>query len=77
VVTISNPASGPPTCACTRQINSSDFYINELSPTALTRVVKLVAGRMPMQSSPDEVLASYNLQQDDGVHIGSVIHAPL
>jgi hypothetical protein len=32
---------------------------------------------MPTQSSPDEVLASYNLQQDYGVHIGSVIHLPL
>jgi hypothetical protein len=44
---------------------------------ALSRVVKLVAGRMPTQSSQDEVLASFNLQQNNGVHIGSVIHAPL
>jgi FtsX-like permease family len=78
VTTIGNPASGQPTCACTtRAINPSNFYINELSPTALRRVVKLVAGQMPAQSSPYDVLASFTLQQDYGVHIGSVIHAPL
>jgi hypothetical protein len=78
VTTISNPASGQPTCACTTHaINPSNFYINELSPTALRRVVKLVAGQMPDGSSPYDVLASFTLQQDYGVHIGSVIHAPL
>jgi hypothetical protein len=78
VTTIDNPASGQPTCACTTHvINPSDFYINELSPTALRRVVKLVDGRMPAASSPYDVLASFTLQQDFGVQIGSVIHAPL
>ena len=78
VTTIANPASGQPTCACTTHaINPSNFYINELSPTALRRVVKLVAGQMPAESSPYDVLASFTLQQDYGVHIGSVIHAPL
>jgi len=77
VTTIGNPASGQPTCACTHAIDSSDFYINEVSPATLSRVVKLVAGRMPTQSSQDEVLASFNLQQDNGIHIGSVIHVPL
>jgi hypothetical protein len=78
VTTIGNPASGQPTCACTsRAITPSNFYINELSPTALRRVVKLVAGRMPTESSPYDVLASFTLEQDYGVHIGSVIHAPL
>jgi hypothetical protein len=78
VTTIANPASGQPTCACTTHaINPSNFYINELSPMALRRVVKLVAGQMPAESSPYDVLASFTLQQDYGVHIGSVIHAPL
>ena len=77
VTTIGNPASGQPTCDCTHAIDAPNFYINEVSPTALSRVVKLVAGRMPTQSSQDEVLASFNLQQNNGVHIGSVIHAPL
>jgi hypothetical protein len=76
VAKIGLPGSGQPTCACTHVINLSDFYINELPPAALDRVVKLVAGRMPSPSSPDQVLASFNLQQDYGVHIGTVIHAP-
>lgn len=78
VTAIGNPASGQPSCACTTQaINPSNFYINEMSPTALRRVVKLVAGQMPAESSPYDVLASFTLQQDYGVHIGSVIRAPL
>ena len=78
VTTIANPATGQPTCACTTHaITPSNFYINELSPAALRRVVKLVAGRMPAESSPFDVLASFTLQQDYGVHIGSVINAPL
>jgi len=78
VTAIGNPATGQPSCACTtRAINPSNFYINELSPNALRRVVKLVAGQMPAESSPYDVLASFTLQQDYGVHIGSVIHAPL
>ena len=48
-----------------------------MTPSALRRVVKLVAGRMPAESSPYDVLASFTFQQDYGVHIGSVIHAPL
>jgi hypothetical protein len=78
VTTIANPASGQPTCACSaKAINPSNFYINELSPPALRRVAKLVAGQMPAESSPYDVLASFTLQQDYGVHIGSVIRAPL
>jgi hypothetical protein len=73
VTDVGNPAVGQPTCACTHGINSGNFYVNELSPKGLSRLVKLVAGRMPTQSSPDEVLASYNL----GMHVGSVIHLPL
>ena len=78
VTAIANPASGQPSCACTtRPVNPSNFYINELLPNALRRVVKLIAGHMPAESSPYDVLASFTLQQDYGVHIGSVIHAPL
>ena len=39
----------------------------------MSRTVNLVAGRMPNPSSPDEVLASFNLQRDNGVHVGTVL----
>jgi len=32
---------------------------------------------MPAESSPYDVLASFTLQKGYGVHIGSVVHAPL
>ena len=49
----------------------------EVAPGDLSRVAKLVAGRMPDQSDPHQVLASFRLQQDAGVHIGTVIRVPL
>jgi hypothetical protein len=70
------PLNGQMTCAtCTHDINTtSNLSIVDFSPNALARTVNLVAGRMPTQSSPDEVLASYNLDHDFGVHVGTVIH---
>jgi len=77
VTLLQSVAGGPPTCACSRPINGSFFNVFEVAPTDLSRVVKLVAGRMPDQSDPHQVLASFRLQQDDGVHVGTVIRVPL
>ncbi len=70
------PLGGQPTCACSRPINTEDFGVFEVPPPDLPRMVKLVAGRMPDQSDPNQVLASFTLQRDDGVHIGTVIRVP-
>jgi hypothetical protein len=69
--------AGTPTCSCGRPINPAYFNLAEVAPADLPRMVKLVAGRMPGQNSPDEVLASFRLQQDDGVGVGTVIRVPL
>jgi hypothetical protein len=74
---VQSPVSGPPTCDCTRTVNVNDFALNELSAQDLPQMVKLVSGRMPDQSDPDEVLASFTLQRDAGVHVGTVIHVGL
>ena len=68
---------GTPTCDCSRPINPDDFSVFEVPPGVLPRVVKLVAGRMPDQSEPYEVLASVPLEQQAGVHVGTVIRVPL
>jgi hypothetical protein len=70
------PLNGQPTCACTHPINAIALSTYQLSPRALARTVNLVAGRMPDQSDPDQVLVSFNLAQATGVHIGTVIHMP-
>ena len=44
-----------------------------LAPQDLAGRVKLLAGRMPDQSNPAEVLASYTMQRDLGIHLGSHI----
>ena len=67
--------NGIPTCACSRPIGNSQFTVAG-AQNALPRLVKLVAGRMPDPSDPDQVLASFNLAQDVGVRIGTVIHVP-
>ena len=59
--------------SCRKPIDNGSFGLFEVPPGSLSRVVKLLSGRMPGQSNPDEVLASYTLAQDNGVRIGSVI----
>ncbi len=70
------PAAGPPTCSTCRSISANDFSVDEIAPAQLTTVVKLVSGRLPDQSDPGQVLASYNLEPL-GVHIGSVLRIRL
>lgn len=63
-----------PTCAsCRKKIDYGSFAIFEVAPRELPRMVKLVSGRMPDQSNPHEVLASYTLARDNGARLGSVI----
>ena len=70
------PHGGNPTCSCSHPINNDDFSVFEVPPKNLPHMVKLVAGRMPDQSDPDQVLASIDLQQDNGVRVGTVIRVP-
>ena len=68
------PFAFPGRCtSCRKPIDSGSFGVVEVPPGGLSRVVKLLSGRMPDQASPDEVLASYTLARDNGVRIGSVI----
>ena len=72
------PAPGPvnvgPRCdSCRRPIPAGSFGVFEIPPRSVALVTRLMACRMPDQSRPDEVLASYTLARDNGVHIGTVI----
>jgi ABC-type lipoprotein release transport system permease subunit len=61
-------------CAsCRRPIDPGSFDVLEVPPASLARTVRLLSGRMPDQSRPDEVLASYTLARNSGAQIGSVI----
>jgi hypothetical protein len=71
------PAAGTPTCSCGHPVNVSDFGLAELKRHDLGRFVKLVDGRMPDQSKPDEVLASFTFEHDVGVHVGTRLRVPL
>ena len=71
------PFYGQPGCSCHRTINNGAFSVREMPPASLGRVAKLVAGRMPDPSSPVEALASFTLQRDYGVHLGTVITLPM
>jgi hypothetical protein len=75
VTTLIAPDNGQPTCDCTHPINPSDLTVGVVSPGGESPF-KLVSGHLPDPSSPDQVLASFTLQQDDGVHLGTVIHVP-
>jgi FtsX-like permease family len=69
------PDTGNPTCDCAHAINGNDFAV-AVVPGRGTMPFTLVSGQLPDPSKPDQVLASSTLQQDDGVHVGSVIHVP-
>ncbi len=75
-VKILSPASGQPTCSCGRVINATDFAV-DTAPSDPRAVSKLISGRWPSPSSPDEVLASFTLQKDYGLRIGTVLRVPL
>jgi hypothetical protein len=63
-----------PSCAsCRKKIDYGSFAIFEVASRELPRMVQLISGRMPDQSNPHEVLASYTLARDNGVRLGSVI----
>jgi hypothetical protein len=69
------PDTGQPTCSCAHPINPTDFGVI-FEPSTHHTLFKLVSGRLPDPSSPDQVLASFTLQQDYGVHLGTVIVVP-
>ena len=69
-----SPLNGQPQCACGHPITPTNFSVIVLPRS--TSQMKLVSGRFPDPSSPNEVLASFTLQQDHNVHIGTVIRVP-
>ncbi len=77
VTPVRMPFYGHPRCSCSRRINEGAFSIREVPSAGLRRVAKLVAGRMPDQASPHEALASFTLQRDYGVRLGTVISLPM
>ena len=75
VTELIGPDTGQPTCDCAHPINPTDFGVI-FEPSTHHTLFKLVSGRLPDPSAPDQVLASFTLQQDDGVHLGTVIVVP-
>ena len=66
---------GQPTCACAHPINPNNFGILQIPLKGRSPFI-LVSGRMPDASDPHQVLASFTLLKDEGVHLGSVINVP-
>ncbi len=69
------PDTGDPMCDCSHSISQANLSVEVVAPKARSPFT-LVSGRMPDPSVPDEALASFTLQQDYGVQIGTVIHVP-
>ena len=75
-ITVRSVSNGTPRCACTHAIKGSDLSVQEVGRDALPRLVKLLAGRLPRRDAPHEVLASFSLESDAGVHVGTVVRVP-
>ena len=67
--------SGQPVCDCSGPLNSTDFSI--IAPSRGPRIWNLVSGHAPDPTDPYQVVASENLIQGAGIHLGSVIRVPL
>ena len=81
-VTSATPAvvtyNGAVGCAsCHTPIDTRNFLVNEVPPGQLPRMMTLLSGRMPRQSDPGEVAASFTLARDNGVRVGSVLRPQL
>jgi hypothetical protein len=70
---IAGPANGAPRCSCTHPINPNDIGVAIL-PSGTFAPEVLVSGHMP--SRPNQVIASYTLAEEEGLHLGSVITVP-
>ena len=69
------PSNGHPTCACKHAINPSDLGVVVVTSHGIAPF-RLVSGRMPDPSNPNEVLASFTLKKDVGLRLGSVVRVP-
>jgi len=76
VTELVTPFNGQPSCDCKHPINQANISVVVLSPKS-GPPFNLVSGHVPDPSDPNQVLASFTLQQDFGVRLGTVIHIPL
>ena len=68
------PDIGNASCQCTHPISQSGFSVVFASKGIAP--YRLLSGRLPDPASTNQVLASFTLQQDYGVRVGTVIHVP-
>jgi hypothetical protein len=68
-------ATGAPSCDCSHPITQEEFNLYAAPKKTLSRVVNLVAGKLPDLSDYHQVVASFTLQ-NYGIHIGSVVRVP-
>jgi hypothetical protein len=73
VTQLESPYNGQPVCHCTHRINPSNLDV--VAATGAMRF-NLTSGHLPDPSARDQVLASFTLEQDYGVRLGTVIHVP-
>jgi len=76
VTELITPFNGDATCQCIHPLSAADISVAVVSPKDRSPF-NLISGHLPDPSDPDQVLASFTLQQDEGVRLGTVIHVPL
>jgi hypothetical protein len=72
---ITIPDTGNPTCSCSPTIAQANLSVAVVAPGARSPFT-LVSGRLPDPSAPDQVLASFTLEQHYGVGVGTLIRVP-
>jgi len=74
VTQLTGASNGQPICRCTHPINPSNLDVVSATGRA---PFNLISGHLPDPSATNQVLASFTLEQDNGVRLGTVIRVPL
>ena len=67
--------TGQPACRCAHPIDPAEFGVIVAVPGGPS-LSTLVSGHWPDPAAPDQVLASFTLQKDYGLHLGTVVRVP-
>ena len=74
-VAVDGPLSARPRCACSSPVDVGDLSIF-VDQGAVRPYIKLLDGRLPSPTNPNEALISFTMAQTYGLHIGSHISVP-
>ena len=76
VVQMRMPDNGIPMCACTHQLNVTDFAVYEVTPSSMTPLRQARRRALARSVRPRSSAGVVQPRKGLGVHVGTVLHVP-